>query len=221
MKARRVSGYNSADHESNEGRVQPTFSGASVLRSVVLVSVLVASSRCGGGLERARQAGDEASAIVSLRVILSAQAVFSAGCGAGGYAPSLKVLATPAKQGGEGFISPDLGSDPAVKSRYVISMTPGLVASELPESCNGLAAGRTTRSFFVTAVPAQEGGRFFATNAEATIYERPCRFLSHCRDLRRPQPWNSSSQTSGGLGRGRAGDSLSRIDSADPRVAPL
>jgi hypothetical protein len=135
-------------------------------RVCVLVSVLVASSSCVGGLERARQAGDEASAIGSVRAVLNAQLMFSMACGAGGYAPSLKVLATPPKQGGEGFIGPDLGSDPAVKSRYVISMTPGPVASELPESCNGLAAGRTTQSFFVTAVPAQKGGRFFATNAE-------------------------------------------------------
>jgi len=139
-------------------------------RVCVIVSVLVAASRC-SGLEHSRQAADEASALASLRAILSAQMAFSTACGAGGFAPSLNELAMPPKQGGEAFLSPDLKSDPTVKSRYVISISPGPMASDLPESCNGLAAGRTTKSFFVTAAPAQPGGRFFAANAEAIIYE--------------------------------------------------
>ena len=130
--------------------------------------MFVGASGC-GGLEQARQAGNESSAIASLRVIVSAQIVYSATCGAGTYAPSLRQLgARPT--GYEPFLTPDLSVDPAVRNGYTITMTPGPVADDSPASCNGLAAGRGVRSFFVTAAPATRGARFFATNTEAKVY---------------------------------------------------
>ena len=73
------------------------------------------------GLMRARMSGNEASAIGSLRAINSAQSTYAAGCGSGFYAPSLANLATaPLVAGGDGFIGPDLATDPSLKSSLYV-----------------------------------------------------------------------------------------------------
>ena len=66
---------------------------------------------------RERVAGNEASAMESIRAINSAQVTYAARCGGGFYAPSLANLArSPTIAGGDGFIGPDLGTDPSLKS---------------------------------------------------------------------------------------------------------
>ena len=82
-------------------------------------------------LTRARAYSHEASAIGSLRTTNAAQSA---------YASSLTSLATPPPNGGgDSFVSPDLGTDPAFKSTF--TLTPGLAASGGPASCNGVAQG--------------------------------------------------------------------------------
>jgi hypothetical protein len=73
-------------------------------------------------LLRARQFGDLAVAVASLRTIHSAQNAFASACGAGMYASRLpQLLEAPA--GGAPFISPDLGaSDTVRKAGYTITM---------------------------------------------------------------------------------------------------
>jgi type IV pilus assembly protein PilA len=61
------------------------------------------------GLLRARVAGNEASAIASLRTINSSQQAYMSSCGNGFFASRLTILADPAPTGA-GFISPDLGA---------------------------------------------------------------------------------------------------------------
>jgi hypothetical protein len=135
--------------------------------TVALAGMLVAASGC-SRLEQARQSSHEASAIASLRVIISAQITYSATCGMY-FAPSLRELgARPTS--GEPFLSPDLKSDPVLRNGYTISMTPGPAATDSPASCNGVAAGRGVQSFFVTAVPDMRGGRHFATNGDGKVY---------------------------------------------------
>src|ERR1700694_361655 len=75
------------------------------------------------GLLRARMAGNEASAIGSLRAINSANLNYQTNCANGaGYANTLVVLGTPPTAGGQPFISPDLGvASPVVKSGYSIN----------------------------------------------------------------------------------------------------
>ena len=91
-------------------------------------------------LTRARAYSYEASALGSLRSINAAQSAYASSCGAGFYAPSLTSLATPPTNGGgDSFVSPDLGTDPAFKSTF--TLTPGLAASGGPASCNGVAQG--------------------------------------------------------------------------------
>src|SRR5205823_9449451 len=83
------------------------------------------------GLLRARMAGNEASAVGSLRAINSGEAAFSSSCAGGGYAVTLVQLFTPATAGGQGFISPDLSADPTTKSGYTVTMAAGAGAAQV------------------------------------------------------------------------------------------
>ena len=123
-------------------------------------------------LLRARLAGNEASAVGSLRVVSSSQTGFAASCGGGFFAPSLAVLsAPPTVIGGEGFISNDLSTDPSIKSDYSIALTPGAPSPVSPASCNGAGAGTLVTTYYVGADPVGTGGiRFFGMNQGGTIY---------------------------------------------------
>ena len=124
------------------------------------------------GLLRARMAGNEASAIMSLRAISSAQSAFAASCGSGFYAPTLVLLGTPPTGGSaSAYIGTDLDTDPSVKSTYTMTLTGGSAASGAPISCNGAAAGTVVETYFASAVPANLGFRFFGTNQGGMIYQ--------------------------------------------------
>ena len=106
------------------------------------------------GLLRARMAGNEASAIGSLRAINSAQSTYAASCGYGFYSPSLVSLGTPPTVGGgDGFIGTDLNTDPANKSSYTLVLVPGAAAAGSVASCNGVAAGASVSTYYVGASP--------------------------------------------------------------------
>lgn len=143
---------------------------------IVVGIITVIAAMAVPGLLRARMAGNEASAIGSLRAINNAQSIYAASCGNGYYAPSLANLATPpTTTGGDGFIGPDLGADPSLKSGYTVTMTPGGTASGAPASCNG---GTVVSTYFAGASPTPGGGsRHFGTNQGGTIFQsdRPVR----------------------------------------------
>jgi type IV pilus assembly protein PilA len=129
-------------------------------------------------LLRARTAGNEASAISSLRAIVSAQATFAASCAQGGYAVSLDDLARPPASGGAPFINADLGEDGIQKMGYTFSVSrdrsPASVdVGSAAATCNG-ATGQPASSFFAVAEPATPGTsgvRYFAVDARGAIYE--------------------------------------------------
>jgi type IV pilus assembly protein PilA len=145
----------------------------------VVVLVMVASVAALGvvaaiaipSLIRARAAGNEASAIGSLRAINSAQFAFAAACGHGYYAPTLASLATPPPGEAQGFVAGDLASDPSYKSQYRIDLVAGDAVPDAPEACNGAAVVAT---YFVSAEPIEPGSsgtRRFATNERGTIFQ--------------------------------------------------
>ena len=139
---------------------------------VAIIGIIAAIAE--PGLLRARMAGNEASAIGSLRAVNSAQSTYTASCGSGFYAPILANLATPPTSGGggDGFIGPDLGTDPSLKSSYSVAMTGGAAAAGAPASCNGAAVGSVVSTYFVGADPATGGGaRHFGTNQGGTIFQ--------------------------------------------------
>ena len=146
------------------------FSLIELLMVVALIGVLAAIAT--PALLRARQSGNEAAAIGSLRAVTSAQSAYASSCGSGYYSPSLTNLGV-APSGGTPFISADLSSaDSVTKSGYTVTMgsSSGAVATA-PASCNGLAAGVAVQGFNATATPGPGGGtRAFATNTKGTIF---------------------------------------------------
>ncbi len=123
-------------------------------------------------LIRARMAGNEASAISSLRAIGNAQSTFAASCGSGFYAPTLGLLGTPPSgPSGSAFIGTDLNTDPSVKSTYTMTLTAGSASTGAPASCNGAVAGTVVVTYFASAAPLNIGFRFFGTNQGGIIYE--------------------------------------------------
>ena len=74
--------------------------------------------------------------------------------------------------GSQGFISPDIGTDPAVKSGYTVALAITGLAGAGPQGtgCDG-AAGSS--GYYVTATPVTvgtSGQRAFASNTTSTIY---------------------------------------------------
>jgi len=136
-----------------------------VVRCAVFTLMLGGSAGCLDGLIKARNDGNEASAIVSLRTILSAQAIASMDCN-GRYAPSLTALAAT------GNLPPDLGTGDVVeKAGYRITMTVPTdavpYANDQTPACNG----RVT-AFTATAIPlepGQTGTRFFIVDQSGEL----------------------------------------------------
>jgi prepilin-type N-terminal cleavage/methylation domain-containing protein len=136
---------------------------------IVIALIGILSAVAAASLMSARISSNEASAIGSIRAIVSAEVDFN-GFNRG-YATNLATLATACPGMSVAFISSDLDANGVTKNGFRYSLLVGAGAVAGPADCNGAP---TQSAFYANAVPVSigmTGSRAFATNQISAMWQ--------------------------------------------------
>jgi prepilin-type N-terminal cleavage/methylation domain-containing protein len=160
--------------------------GFTLIELLIVVAIIgIIAAIAIPGLLRARMAGNEASAIGSMRAINSGQATFASSCASGYFANALTDLGAGSTATSK-FLSADLtGAASATKSGYIVTMAGSGTTIAGVTACVTTA---TLKPGFDSAAepvtPGSTGVRYFGTTEGGTVYQNlttPITFVAGTR----------------------------------------